>query len=328
MENLFYEMDLIIEPALSKEVVDYIQHFSRTRKMVLDLDYLDKHYDPKKYGFKGSFGRKGEYFVNLGDSSLKDNCMNHPLVINVNNDPEIHPNVWCDFFVSSDGSRLKWREIESTDHCEEWMNYLINHFIAPSGSFVNGKICVQGEFASDYYEIHIENNIVTREDVEIPSFTEIMKIEDCDYEYLEPYNKEDQYVAVVRSELISDNQHNVLNTYTAKTKELVEKLVNEEIFYHTIAIRLKSDIKICKKSVIDLGEFITLHYDNKPSVSTEILTIESGVIPNIILVSFYIDAATLEGIETSDLSMAFCKVDFKHFLIDGTICNNWVWSNH
>ena len=44
---------------------------------------------------------------------------------------------------------------------EEWLVYLIDNFIAPSGYICNGEIEFQGEDMNDFGTIYVNDNVVT-----------------------------------------------------------------------------------------------------------------------------------------------------------------------
>lgn len=103
---------------------------------------------------------------------------NHDDVESQNGPPEGQPGLWCDWRVSDDGMIIEWSGMEKFYNADQWMRYLIDHFLSPGayaqqdtdqdlrlGNFtfnhiVNGVIYAQGEDPDDKWMLSVENNAV------------------------------------------------------------------------------------------------------------------------------------------------------------------------
>lgn len=79
---------------------------------------------------------------------------------------------------TEDGAALEWDEGEKFYDSQEWMAYLIDHFLKPgalassaipflqANHVLNGTIKAQGEDMGDRWKLVVTNNVVTRVDLE------------------------------------------------------------------------------------------------------------------------------------------------------------------
>lgn len=68
----------------------------------------------------------------------------------------------CDWRVLDNGTALTWDGGEKFYDADQWMKWLIDKLIAPTGRVVNGEILAQGEEAGDVWMIIVKDNRVTR----------------------------------------------------------------------------------------------------------------------------------------------------------------------
>jgi hypothetical protein len=147
-----------IEPALSKELVEYINNFSDTRRMKRDIKELMKLYSGEM-GFNGSYGREGEYFVtNTGDVGQKRDSS----IVDYNEPPSTQPSLWCDWVIMDDGQSIEWNGAEKFYCADEWMVYILENFIDSNIYKCNGEIEAQGEDTDDRWKLVVKNNVVSK----------------------------------------------------------------------------------------------------------------------------------------------------------------------
>lgn len=137
------------------ELVKYINRFGDTRRMKRDVDKIRELYpDWEKYCFKGMLGVDGEYFI----GGEKED------IINYNLPPATQPGLWCQWIIGTDlqgnGINLAWDGGEKFYNYVEWLEYLINHFLAPFGYILDGEVEFQGEEYDDFGMIIVDNNDV------------------------------------------------------------------------------------------------------------------------------------------------------------------------
>lgn len=131
-----FEGRLNITPQLSKNLVSFLQDFSKTRRVARNVD--------DKYGVEGEF-------------YIKDDSEG---VINVNQPPRTQPGLWCGWTVDDEGMHLCWDESEKFYDYVEWLHYLINNFFAPLGHVLHGSIDWMGEDVEDQGSISVDYNTI------------------------------------------------------------------------------------------------------------------------------------------------------------------------
>lgn len=136
-----------IEPPLNGTEIDYLKKFAETRRMNR---------------------RKGPYYVEAsgfyGQEHEED-------VLDYNTPPVGQPGLWCQWVPTPDGTALVWDQGEKFYCADEWMAYLIDHFLKPNavvketGLFdffqdhiLSGVVLAQGEEVDDRWTLTVVNN--------------------------------------------------------------------------------------------------------------------------------------------------------------------------
>lgn len=79
-----------------------------------------------------------------------------------------HPiGIWCDWYVSAEGRSIEWNMSEKSYNMDEWIKYLIDQYIEPAGSVLNGTVEAQGEEADDRWNLIVKDNKVMVQDFEL-----------------------------------------------------------------------------------------------------------------------------------------------------------------
>lgn len=139
-----------IDPPLNQSEIDYLTKFSRSRHMKRT---------------------QGPYFVDGNPSNPTETG-----VIEYNTPPKDQPSLWCNFEPTEDGTAIVWNESEKTYKGDEWIKYLINHFLKPKAKthnvespnfkgftfnhVCNGELIAQGEDPDDRWKIVVKDNVV------------------------------------------------------------------------------------------------------------------------------------------------------------------------
>lgn len=141
--------NVTIEPPLNAEEIGYLKKFNETRRM-------DRGNGPYYVDGTGDFGQGH-------DSDIRD--FNRP--------PAGQPGLWCHWTPTDDGTAIEWDGGEKFYYSVEWMQYLIEHFLAPGAKAastlpflqanhtVSGTIKAQGEEMSDRWKLVVAGNVVT-----------------------------------------------------------------------------------------------------------------------------------------------------------------------
>ncbi len=143
---------ITVEPPLNAEEIAYLNNFAGTRRM---------------------HRRSGPYYCGTGmcGQDLEDD------IINYNNSGD-QPGLWCQWVPTEDGTAIQWDQNEKFYNSVEWMQYIIDHFLAPGAKaqealpflqanhVCSGVIKAQGEDMDDRWKLVVENNAVQVLDLE------------------------------------------------------------------------------------------------------------------------------------------------------------------
>ncbi len=131
-----------VTPPLNEAEVAYLNKFAATRRMRR---------------------KQGPYCVE--DERKAD-------IVDYNTPPEGQPGLWCQWVSTEDGTEITWDGGEKFYNAPEWMEYIIDHFLAPGAKaaeqlpflqanhIVNGTIEAQGEDGDDRWRLVATNNVV------------------------------------------------------------------------------------------------------------------------------------------------------------------------
>lgn len=151
--NTDFRGQINIDPPLDSDEIAYLIKFSETRRM---------------------FRVAGPYFI--GGTGFHGQG-NDADVIDHNTPPPGQPGLWCQWIPNEDGTALVWNEAEKFYDAEQWMLYLIQHFLSPGafaighvpairgGHILNGTIDAQGDNPEDRWQLVVRNNKVFRKDL-------------------------------------------------------------------------------------------------------------------------------------------------------------------
>lgn len=148
-----FEGHVEVSPPLNEHEVEYLNRFASTRRM--------EH-------------KQGPYAAVRGSDGL---YRDDPDVINYNSPPAGQPGLWCQWVVTDDGKFIEWDEGEKFYNAEEWMVYIIGHFLMPGGlasksgdpqfehftfdHTVNGEIGARGDDFDDIWTLVVTDNVVS-----------------------------------------------------------------------------------------------------------------------------------------------------------------------
>ena len=71
-----------------------------------------------------------------------------------------YPDFWCQWVPTADGKGIEWDGGEKFYSAAEWMQLVIDRFIAPRGIIANGTINAVGEASGDLWRLRVEDNRV------------------------------------------------------------------------------------------------------------------------------------------------------------------------
>lgn len=158
---------------LTPELKDYLEQFNMTRHVKFDVTTIKKNFKDWKTNrsFNKNLGCEGEYF--LYTFAEPDNGRKYQeAVINYNTPPTGVPGLWCQWVPDEDGTAIVWDRNEKFHNYEEWLCYIIKHFLEPEGYILNGTMVFVGEDEDDRGYLTVENNHVRKEydpNCEVPS---------------------------------------------------------------------------------------------------------------------------------------------------------------
>ena len=132
-----------------------------------DASYLKKFNESRRMQrSSGPYFVEGTGFMGQGKDSD---------VLDYNRPPAGQPSLWCGWVPTDDGTAIEWDGAEKFYDSAEWMQYLIDHFLAPGAKAkgalpflqanhtVNGVILAQGEELADSWKLVVTDNRVSTE---------------------------------------------------------------------------------------------------------------------------------------------------------------------
>jgi hypothetical protein len=153
-----------VTPALTPEHKEYLEAFAGSRRMKRDVAATEKLPDRRRLAVGLRVGDEGGYYVgSADDGNFGQGDGNRPdkTVLSVNRPPQGQPALFCQWAPTKDGSGIEWDGVEKFHRYVEWLEYLIDHFLAPWGYKINGDVNWQGETKEDFGSIYARNNSVT-----------------------------------------------------------------------------------------------------------------------------------------------------------------------
>lgn len=184
-----------VTPALKQEHLDYLRAFAETRRMKRDAEIAETLPDPIRIAAGLPIGFEGAYYVggfgqNMGqdkdesviDSNEPPGTPLIPLALHEPYDAKTwgakydkqlelkavaqslglaQPGLWCQWTPNGEGTAIVWDEGEKFYYYIEWIEYLIEHFLAPWGYKLNGEVSWDGESSDDRGIIRITDNVVS-----------------------------------------------------------------------------------------------------------------------------------------------------------------------
>lgn len=145
---------LSLDKPLTEAHSQYINKFSETRRMDRDPDKTESLPDPVRLAAGLPVGKGGGYYV--GDTEGRD-------VIDSNKPPNGQPGLWCQWVyeIDKDGFGIEWDQNEKFYNYEEWLVYIIDHFLKYWGYTLNGQVEWRGEDDTDLGLIVVKDNVVS-----------------------------------------------------------------------------------------------------------------------------------------------------------------------
>lgn len=107
-------------------------------------------------GYNTSF----EGVINIAPPLTANEVEELNMFFDARHDDRNTPSIWCDLVAYE--SLIKWNGSEKTYALDEWIRYVINHFIGKDHT-CNGKMIAHGEDYGDIWQIVvIDNEVSTR----------------------------------------------------------------------------------------------------------------------------------------------------------------------
>lgn len=134
--------------------------------------------DPLRIAVGLPIGKQGAYFTGgLGFCGQDDDAA----TIDSNQEPEGMPSLWCQWGPDATGEYMGWNGGEKFYRSEDWIKYIIEHFLTRWGVKLNGVVRYQGERVNDYGSIQIVDNVVTKlvQKKLKPTHAKVMARESC-----------------------------------------------------------------------------------------------------------------------------------------------------
>jgi hypothetical protein len=146
-----------LDKPLTPEHAAYLTKFNETRRMKRDAAKAELLPDLVRLAVGLPIGDEGGYFVGAAGFAGQNDDLS---VVNHNGEPKDQPGLWCKWTPTADLSGIEWDHGEKFCDYVPWLKYLIEHFLAPWGYSLNGRVTWQGEEHGDHGTIVVSNNEV------------------------------------------------------------------------------------------------------------------------------------------------------------------------
>lgn len=155
----FFGGELEFDKPLGSTFEKFLKSFCAIRHMKRDVQELKK-LDPKwrDHSFHGEIGPYGEWYVGYEAAGGHTYYAGDTSVIDYNSCESL-PGLWCDWEICKGANKYYLRPVDGKNYeYLEWLHYLIENFIAPSGYKLTGEIEWSGEEDDDRGIIHVKDN--------------------------------------------------------------------------------------------------------------------------------------------------------------------------
>jgi len=142
-------------PTLQPEHADYLKQFAETRRMKRDAEKASLLLDPIREAVELPIGKEGCNFVGGDGYAGQDH---DDSILEYNQEPKGQPGLWCQWVPNKDGTAIEWDGNEKFYFYIEWIEYLVENYLAPWGYVLNGEVIWTGEEPSDIGKINIIDN--------------------------------------------------------------------------------------------------------------------------------------------------------------------------
>lgn len=136
-----------VRPPLSGAQRRYLLAFGSTRRVTRKTQLLKDIADPIREAVSLPIGLEGCYFIGTADDLAPEP---HPeSIIDGNRPPGGQPGLWCQWVPDENGCALHWDGGEKFHNFEDWLVYLVDHFLKPWGCVLEGQVEWQGNDEGD-----------------------------------------------------------------------------------------------------------------------------------------------------------------------------------
>jgi hypothetical protein len=165
--NTFFFGSFSVTPALTPAHAAYLKRFSEVRHMKRYARLLGNAPDPLREAVGiTSPGVEGAFYTGSPVAFGQD--YDSPSVADTNEQPTGQPSLWCHWAPCKDGRQIAWNGGEKFYDYSEWLEYLVEHFLAPWGYTLEGTVKWVGEDLSDQGTLYVaENEVFVLPDAEI-----------------------------------------------------------------------------------------------------------------------------------------------------------------
>jgi len=154
-----------ITPELTPKHERYLLKFARVRHMTWDEKVIAEEPDRRRQAVGLPVGDGGIYYTSGGEGWAGE----APGLLDHNRPAPGVPGLWCQWVPedTEEGFQLVWDGGEKFYNYVEWLEFLIEHFLKPWGYTLNGVVSFRGESFDDAGRIHVEDNVVRVEQVDL-----------------------------------------------------------------------------------------------------------------------------------------------------------------
>ena len=149
-----------LDRPLDEKYAAYLRKFKDTRRIKRNEEVTAAREDEVREATGLPVGDEGGYYVG-SESFMGQDKQSDAGVVDSNSPPKGQPGLWCQWTVGENNDTIEWDRGEKFYSYQEWLVYIVDHFLKPWGYILNGGVAWQGEEESDTGILVVDNNKVS-----------------------------------------------------------------------------------------------------------------------------------------------------------------------
>ena len=153
--------EFTLNKPLTPAQTTYLRKFADTPRLARKVDIVSTIKDPLREAVNLPLGEEGEYFT--GENRYEPYENQKPTLLHSpyekSTQPKTQPSQYCCWGPNENGTAITWTMHDDSKTYDNWLEYIIQHFLTPWGYTLNGQIETNTGIVQGL--ITIKDNVVT-----------------------------------------------------------------------------------------------------------------------------------------------------------------------